>query len=96
MSKEKLKAIVDQNKPHKIALIGMPYDLNSSYMRGSAEAPPDIRKALFSDSSNLWTETGADLGAALAAIRLVTNNPEIIQQLHSNVALLKKGLNQIG
>ncbi len=31
-------------------------------MRGPAEAPPIIRKSLFSDSSNLWTETGVDLG----------------------------------
>jgi agmatinase len=31
-------------------------------MRGSAGAPGEIRKALFSPSSNLWTETGLDLG----------------------------------
>ena len=63
MSEDKLKAIVEQNKQHKVALIGIPYDLNSSYMRGPAEAPPAIRQAFFSDSSNLWTETGIDLGA---------------------------------
>jgi agmatinase len=53
-----------ENKlPNKIAIIGIPYDINSSFMKGSAEAPPLIRKALFSDSSNLWTEKGIDLGA---------------------------------
>ncbi len=44
-------------------LLGVPYDANSSYMRGAAQAPPRIREALFSDSSNLWTEDGVDLGA---------------------------------
>jgi agmatinase len=32
-------------------------------MRGTAEAPPLIRAALFSDASNLWTENGTNLGA---------------------------------
>ena len=31
-------------------------------MRGAAEAPPLLRAALFSDASNLWSETGVDLG----------------------------------
>jgi arginase len=32
-------------------------------LRGAAQAPPLIRQALGSDSSNLWTESGLDLGA---------------------------------
>ncbi len=47
-----------------ISLLGIPFDANSSYLRGPAGAPPRIRKALHSDSSNLWAEDGADLGAA--------------------------------
>ena len=31
-------------------------------MRGASQAPPKIREALGSYSSNLWTETGIDLG----------------------------------
>ena len=35
---------------------------NSSFLRGAAQAPPLIREALFSDSANLFTENGIDLG----------------------------------
>jgi agmatinase len=45
-----------------IALLGLPDDANSSYMRGAAEAPTAIRKALHCDSANLSTEDGGDLG----------------------------------
>jgi len=47
-----------------IALIGIPVDEYSSFLRGAAEAPPLIRAALFSDASNLWSENGTDLGTA--------------------------------
>ena len=47
----------------QIAILGLPFDANSSYLRGPALAPPLIRKALHSDSSNMWTENGTDLGA---------------------------------
>src|SRR5262249_56261542 len=45
-----------------ISLLGIPYDAGSSFLRGGAQAPPLIREALYSDSSNLWTEDGTDLG----------------------------------
>ena len=44
-------------------LIGLPYDASSSFLRGSAAAPPLIRKAMWSPASNRFTETGADLTA---------------------------------
>ena len=44
-------------------LIGVPWDANSSFMRGAAAAPRLVREALFSPASNLWTESGVDLGA---------------------------------
>lgn len=47
-----------------LVVLGIPSDDKSSYMRGCAEAPPLIRKALFSDSSNLCAEDGLDLGSA--------------------------------
>lgn len=43
------------------ALLGIPFDANSSYMRGAAEAPPLIRAAFHSDSTNLCTEAGTNL-----------------------------------
>ena len=44
-------------------LIGIPFDANSSYLRGTAAAPAKIREALRCDASNLWTERGVDLSA---------------------------------
>jgi arginase len=44
-------------------LLGIPLDVNSSYLRGAAQAPPKIREALRNDASNNWTELGVDLGA---------------------------------
>ena len=44
-------------------LIGIPWDVNSSFMRGAAAAPPLIRQALFSPASNMWTELLVDIGA---------------------------------
>ncbi|MBW1840605.1 MAG: agmatinase [Deltaproteobacteria bacterium] len=63
MNLHELKTLLEQQTTHKIAVMGIPYDANSSFMRGTAEAPPLIRKAFFSDASNLWTETGVNLGA---------------------------------
>ncbi|HKG95643.1 MAG TPA: agmatinase [Gemmatimonadaceae bacterium] len=46
-----------------VTLLGLPYDASSSFQRGAAAAPVVIRRALASDSSNLWTEALVDLGA---------------------------------
>jgi arginase len=43
-------------------LLGIAYDTASSFQRGPAQAPPAIRAALASDSSNWWTESLLDLG----------------------------------
>jgi len=42
-------------------LVGVPYDASSSFLRGSAAAPPLIRTALRSPAGNNFTENGADL-----------------------------------
>ena len=44
------------------ALLGIAYDKASCYKRGPAEAPPAIRAALASDSTNWWTESLINLG----------------------------------
>ena len=45
-----------------IRLIGLPTDRNSSFLRGSAEAPGFIRAQLFSEMGNLATEAGLEMG----------------------------------
>jgi arginase family enzyme len=48
----------------RVALLGVCYDGGSSYMRGAAAAPPVIRKAMWSEAGNPWTELGIDLSTA--------------------------------
>ncbi|MGH8079380.1 MAG: agmatinase [Lysobacter sp.] len=47
----------------RLALLGVPNDDNSSYLKGSALAPALIRRELHSDAYSIWSETGVDLGA---------------------------------
>jgi arginase len=44
-----------------VAVVGVPYDEQSSFMKGPAKAPPKIREAFNSDSTNKCTESGLDL-----------------------------------
>ncbi|MBA3650791.1 MAG: arginase family protein, partial [Chthoniobacterales bacterium] len=58
-------AAEDREPPHssipaRIALAGIPWDENSSYLRGTSEAPPLIRAALFSEASGLRSESGVE------------------------------------
>lgn len=47
-----------------ITLLGLPWDGSSSFQRGAAEAPPRIRAALQSPSTNSFNERGDDVSAA--------------------------------
>ncbi|MAU01531.1 MAG: agmatinase [Anaerolineaceae bacterium] len=49
-------------QPGMVALVGVPSDENSSFLRGPAQAPGQIRQMLHSGSSNLCAENGHDLG----------------------------------
>lgn len=48
--------------PETLALLGVPTDENSSYLRGAAGGPSHLRRALYSGSANLCAENGFDLG----------------------------------
>ena len=54
---------IDDLKPGMVAVIGVPSDENSSFMRGAALAPPRIREVLHSGAANLCAEDGIDLAA---------------------------------
>ena len=43
-------------------LLGCPWDASSSFLRGAADAPALIRRAIASPSSNSWSESLRDLG----------------------------------
>ena len=61
---------LDLLSPGFLALLGLPNDENSSYLRGSAKAPEAIRQALHCESSNLSTEDGGDLGSEVRFVDL--------------------------
>lgn len=63
-------------KTAQIGILDAGYDENSSYLRGTAGAPPLIRQAFYSPSSNLWTETGIDLGAPGILVDAGSRRPE--------------------
>jgi len=44
-----------------VAVTGIPYDANSSFLKGPAGAPSKIREAFHSDSGNYFAESGRDL-----------------------------------
>lgn len=46
----------------RIALIGAPTDIHSSFLRGPASAPAAIRAALASDHANSFAENGTEIG----------------------------------
>ena len=50
-------------KSSQPTLLGIPFDVNSSYLRGPADGPPLIREAFHCDSSNSSTESGIELGS---------------------------------
>jgi arginase len=79
-------------EPHSISILGVPFDGNSSYLRGPAAAPPLIRASLFSDSSNSWTEEGIDLGQPdlLRDLGDLTLQPTTLEAFQS----IEEGVNQ--
>ena len=52
---------IEDLEPGSVAILGLPWDESSSFVRGAAEAPPHIRQALHSPATNLACEAGVDL-----------------------------------
>lgn len=52
---------LESTPPPKVAVVGVPFDSHSSFLRGPALAPARIRLALRSGSMNWCTEDGVDL-----------------------------------
>jgi arginase len=63
MKREKSKLEEPECSQGKPILVGVPLDVNSSYLRGPAGAPSKIREAFRCEASNGWSESGVDVGA---------------------------------
>ena len=68
-----------------VQLLGLPTDVNSSFLRGTAAAPALIRQALYSDSSNASAEDGRELGKQ---IRLFDHGDLVLTETSSDHALI--------
>lgn len=55
------QANLNQLSPGMVAIVGVPSDENSSFLRGPAQAPGQIRQVLHSGSSNMCAENGHNL-----------------------------------
>ncbi|MEJ2098473.1 MAG: agmatinase [Desulfobacterales bacterium] len=79
-------------KSGMVAVIGIPFDANSSYMQGAALAPAQIRKIWSAGAINLCSESGVDLSDHPEFIDLgdlkIDTDPDPIDKIESTVAEL--------
>ncbi len=72
-----------------IAVVGIPFDEFSSFLRGPAQAPQKIREAFHSDASNYFAESGIDLknhsGWKDAGDLKLPSGVDAINQIYSSV-----------
>ncbi|MGD9239947.1 MAG: agmatinase [Desulfobacterales bacterium] len=84
--------VSDNLKSGRVAVIGIPFDANSSFMQGAARAPAQIRKTMNSGASNLCSESGIDLAARSDFIDLgdmrVDGDSDAIETIEASVTEL--------
>ncbi len=75
-----------------VAIIGIPLDENSTFLKGAAQGPKAIREALNSGSSNMSTELGIDLGSEKGWTDLgdmsLASGADALSQIEQTVARL--------
>jgi agmatinase len=72
-----------------VAVVGIPFDANSSFMQGPALAPAKIRKAWNSGSMNLCAESGIDLDTQANFVDLgdldIVGAPAIVEKIETAI-----------
>jgi len=61
---------ISHKKEYKFAIIGVPYDDKSTYLKGTADGPRAIRDAAPGDMINSFTEWGVDLKSETVLVDL--------------------------
>jgi arginase len=61
---------VKETHTYDIAILGVPYDGKSSYLKGPSQGPQAIRAAATGEAINAWTELGIDLEDAVTIVDL--------------------------
>ncbi len=80
----------------QVAVVGLPWDEQSSFMRGAALAPAQIRAVLHDGSANLCTELGTDLSATAGWTDVgdvsLSSGPAALVEIEAAIAaLLQRG-----
>jgi len=82
----------NQLDPNAVALVGIPCDENSSFMRGPVDAPERIRELLHNGSSNACAEDGTDLDSSPRFVDVgnlqLHNSANCIPQIESGITQL--------
>jgi len=82
--------------PSRVVLAGLPWDGSSSFLRGAARGPSAIRDALWSPSSNSWTESGLDLASARADGRFVDGGDfDVGSTPDDSVGMIREGVGRL-
>ncbi|UCD74179.1 MAG: agmatinase [Phycisphaerales bacterium] len=88
---------IDSLKPGMVAVVGVPSDENSSFLRGAAKGPARIRQFLHAGSMNMWTEGGLELSEEdrfrdLGDLKLPEGIAAIRRIEAATAALLERGV----
>ncbi len=82
---------VKQSPLYDLAVIGIPYDAKSSYLKGAAGGPAAVRSASSEAVINSFTELGADLAADatlvdLGDVDVSGEYPQVAERIRARVA----------
>lgn len=61
---------ITQSNEYDVAILGIPYDEKSSFLKGSAQGPKAIREASTGKAINAWTELHANLEEDIVMVDL--------------------------
>jgi len=84
---------IDENPDYKIAVLGVPFDEKSSYLRGAAGGPAAIRKASTGKCYNEYTELGVDL--ATETVLVDRGDIDTSGDMDKTFALTEKAVEEI-
>jgi arginase len=88
---------VKKTQDYEFAILGIPFDEKSSFLKGAAKGPRAIREASTEEAINAWTESGIDLEKETLITDLgdinVSGSPEaIFSRIEKRVRrILEKG-----
>lgn len=84
---------IDEYPDYKIAVLGVPFDEKSSYLRGAAGGPAAIRKASTGKCYNEYTELGVDL--ATETVLVDRGDVDTSGDMDKTFALTEKAVEEI-